>query len=187
MSEEVNMVIDETRSSMQESVTRLETELLKVRAGRANPSMLDGLMVDYYGTLTPLNQVANVGTADARTLRIQPWEKKMLEPIAQAIIAANLGFNPQNNGEIIMINIPPLTEERRKELVKRAKGIGEDMKVAIRTHRREANDMIKSLKNDGLPEDALKAGEESVQKLTDSFIAKVDELVSVKEKDIMTV
>jgi ribosome recycling factor len=187
MSEELNMVIDETRTSMQESINRLESELLKVRAGRANPSMLDGLMVDYYGTLTPLNQVANVGTSDARTLRIQPWEKKMLEPIAQSIIAANLGFNPQNNGEVIMINIPPLTEERRKELVKRAKSIGEDIKVAIRTHRREANDMIKGLKNDGLPEDAAKSGEENVQKLTDSFISKVDELVATKEKDIMTV
>lgn len=187
MSEEVNMVIDETRKSMQESISRLESELLKVRAGRANPSMLDGVMVDYYGTMTPLSQVANVGTADARTLRIQPWEKKMLDPITQAIMAANLGLNPQNNGEVIMINIPPLTEERRRDLVKRAKGIGEDIKVSIRTHRKEANDMVKALKADGLPEDEAKQGEENIQKLTDTHIAKVDELVSLKEKDIMTV
>jgi ribosome recycling factor len=187
MSEEVNMVMDETRKGMQESISRLEAELLKVRAGRANPSMLDAVMVDYYGAMTPLNQVANVGTADARTLRIQPWEKKLLDSITQAIIAANLGFNPQNNGEVIMINIPPLTEERRRELVKRAKSIGEDIKVSIRTHRKEANNMVKELKADGLPEDAAKQAEENIQKLTDSHIARVDELVTVKEKDIMTV
>lgn len=187
MSEDVKLVIDEAKSSMEQSIEHLAAELTKIRAGRANPAMLEGVMVDYYGSMTPLSNVSNVNSPDPRSLRVQPWEKKMLEPISQAIVAANLGLNPQNNGEVIMINIPPLTEERRKELVKRAKSVAEDAKVGIRNHRKEANDMIKGLLKDGLPEDEAKTAEEKIQDLTNSFIAKVDGLIEAKEKDILTV
>lgn len=187
MSEEVKMVIDETKNSMEEAVQHLAVELTKIRAGRATPSMLDGLMVDYYGSMTPLQNVSNVSAPDPRSLRIQPWEKKMLEAISNAIMAANLGLNPQNNGEVVMINIPPLTEERRKDLVKKAKVVCEDAKVVIRNHRKEANDMVKSLLKDGLPEDEAKTGEEKIQAITDTYIQKVDQLLLVKEKDILTV
>lgn len=187
MNEEIQMIIDETKNAMQTSVDHLEAELVKIRAGRANPSMLDGVMVDYYGAMTPLQQVSNVSTSDPRTLRVQPWEKKMLDPISQAIMAANLGLNPQNNGEVIMINIPPLTEERRKELVKRAKAVVEDAKVGIRNHRREANEMVKALQKDGLAEDEAKKGEETIQELTNTYIGKCDTLLEAKEKDILTV
>lgn len=187
MSEEVKMVVDETKAAMAESIDHLSAELTKVRAGRANAAMLDGIMVDYYGAMTPLANVSNVSAPDARTLRVQPWEKKMLELISNAIIAANLGLNPQNNGEVVMINIPPLTEERRKELVKRAKTIGEDTKVGIRNHRKAANDMIKALLKDGLAEDEAKNAEEKIQELTNTYIGKVDSLLEAKEKDITTV
>jgi ribosome recycling factor len=187
MSEEVKLITDETKSSMSEAVEHLANELTKIRAGRANPIMLEGIMVDYYGTMTPLAQVSNVSSPDARSLRVQPWEKKMLEPISNAIIAANLGLNPQNNGEVVMINVPPLTEERRRDLVKKAKSVCEDAKVVIRNHRKEANDMIKALLKDGLPEDEGKQAEEKVQELTNQYIAKIDELLTVKEKDILTV
>ncbi len=187
MNDEVKMVFDEAKASMDHTLNHLADELTKVRAGRANPVMLDGVMVDYYGSMTPLNNVSNVTSPDSRTLRIQPWEKKMLEPISQAIAAANLGLNPQNNGEVVMINIPVLTEERRKELVKRAKSAGEDAKVGIRNHRKEANDMIKSLLKDGLPEDESKSGEEKIQDLTNTYITKIDGLIEAKEKDILTV
>lgn len=187
MSEEVQLVIEETKNNMSHSIDHLATELTKIRAGRANPGMLDGLMVDYYGSMTPLSNVSNISAPDARTIRIQPWEKKMLETISNTIIAANLGLNPQNNGEVVMINIPPLTEERRKELVKRAKSVAEDSKVGIRNHRKEANDMIKALLKDGLPEDEAKIAEEKIQELTNSYISKVDALVESKEKDILTV
>jgi ribosome recycling factor len=187
MSEDTKLIIDETKANMQQALEHLANELTKVRAGKANPVMLDGIMVDYYGTMTPLDQVSNVSSPDARSLRVQPWEKKMLEPISNAIIAANLGLNPQNNGEVVMINVPPLTEERRKELVKKAKSVCEDAKVVIRNHRKEANDMIKALLKDGLPEDEAKQGEEKVQELTNSHIARVDSLLEAKEKDILTV
>lgn len=187
MSEETKLVIDETKNSMQQAVDHLATELTKIRAGRANPIMLDGIMVDYYGSMTPLANVSNVSSPDARSLRVQPWEKKMLEPISNAIIAANLGLNPQNNGEVVMINVPPLTEERRRDLVKKAKAVCEEAKVVIRNHRKEANDMIKALLKDGLPEDEAKQGEEKVQELTNSHIVKVDALLEAKEKDILTV
>jgi ribosome recycling factor len=187
MSEDTKLVIDETKASMQEALEHLANELTKVRAGKANPIMLEGIMVDYYGTMTPLANVSNVSSPDARSLRVQPWEKKMLEPISNAIIAANLGLNPQNNGEVVMINVPPLTEERRKELVKKAKSVCEDAKVVIRNHRKEANDMIKSLLKDGIPEDEAKQAEEKIQELTNSHIARVDSLMEAKEKDILTV
>lgn len=185
--EEVQFVLDSAKEAMEKAVTRLNSELLKVRAGKANPVMLEGILVDYYGTLTPLQQVSNVNTPDPRTLYIQPWEKKMLEPIQKAIMNANLGLNPQNNGELIMINIPPLTEERRKQLVKQAKTVGEDAKVSIRNARKEANDEVKALQKDGIPEDICKDTEDKIQKLTDSYIEKIDALVVAKEKDILTV
>lgn len=187
MTEDTKLIIDETKSTMAAAVDHLANDLSKIRAGRANPIMLEGIMVDYYGTMTPLANVSNVSCPDARSLRVQPWEKKMLEPISNAIIAANLGLNPQNNGEIVMINVPPLTEERRKDLVKKAKSVCEDAKVVIRTHRKEANDMVKSLLKDGLPEDEAKQAEEKVQELTNTHITKIEALFDAKEKDILTV
>jgi ribosome recycling factor len=187
MNEELDLVIDMARDAMEKSVEHLRSDLVKVRAGKANPALLDGVSVDYYGSRMPLGQVSNVNTLDARTLSIQPWEKGMLEPIEKAISAANLGINPQNNGEMIILSIPPLTEERRKSLVKHAKTMGEDAKVGIRSSRKEANDEIKKLQKNGLPEDMAKTGETRVQKLTDDYITKVDSLVASKEKDILTV
>ena len=187
MTEELQMIYDEFRSSNQKSLTHLENELTKVRAGKAAPSMLNGIMVEYYGSPTPLQQVANVTTLDARTITVQPWEKSMLNEIAKGIMNANLGFNPQNNGEVIMIAVPMLTEERRKDLVKKAKAEGEHAKVGVRNHRKDALDMVKSLKSDGLSEDMAKDAEEQIQQITNSFIKKVDELIELKEKDIMTI
>jgi ribosome recycling factor len=187
MTEEVKMIIDMAKESMNQSVSHLSVSLTKIRAGKAHPSMLDGVKVDYYGAKTPLSQVANVSTLDARTINVQPWEKKMLEEIEKAIMNANLGLNPQNNGEIIMINVPMLTEERRRDLVKQAKAEGEHAKVGIRNARKEANDEVKQLQKDGLPEDIVKKAEEDIQELTNQFSKKVDDLVVAKEKDIMTV
>lgn len=183
----VKAVLDKARNEMQVALTHLENELAKIRAGRANPGMLEGVIVDYYGSNVPIGQVANVSVPDARTLRIQPWEKNMLQPIADAIMNSNLSLNPQNNGEVLIISIPPLTEERRKELVKRSKSEGENAKVSIRNHRRDANEGVKKLQKDGLAEDEAKDGETKVQDLTNSFINKVDALLEAKEKDIMTV
>lgn len=187
MTEEIAMVYDELKSSNDKTLTHLENELTKVRAGKANPSMLNGVMVDYYGSPTPLQQVGNVQTADARTLTVMAWEKSMLNEIAKGIMNANLGLNPQNNGDMIIIAIPPLTEERRKDLVKTAKAAGEHAKVGIRNNRKDAMDVLKSLKNDGTPEDMIKDAETKVQGITDAAIKKVDELIEVKEKDIMTI
>ncbi len=187
MTEELDMIYDEFKSSNDKTLGHLETELQKVRAGKASPSMLTGVMVDYYGSPTPIQQVANVGTVDARTITVQPWEKTMLNEIAKGIMNANLGFNPQNNGEMLIISVPPLTEERRRDLVKKAKAEGEHAKVGIRNHRKDAMDMIKSLKNDGLSEDMAKDAEDRIQSITNSFIGKVDGLVEAKEKDIMTI
>jgi len=172
---------------MNNAIQHFEKELNSLRTSRANPSMLDTVKVDYYGTPTPLSQVGNVSTLDSRTLTIQPWEKAMLDEITKAVINANLGLNPQNNGEVIIIAVPVLTEERRRDLVKRAKAEGEHAKVSVRSQRKDANDMVRSLKDEGLSEDLLKDAEDRVQKLTDSFNDKVDELVSLKEKDIMKV
>ncbi|MFN5982082.1 MAG: ribosome recycling factor [Fluviicola sp.] len=187
MTEELQMIYDDLKSSNAKSMTHLENELQKVRAGKATPSMLSGVMVDYYGSMTAIQQVGNVTTMDARTLQVQAFEKSMLNEIAKAIMNANLGLNPQNNGEILIIQIPMMTEERRRDLVKKAKAEGEHAKVGIRNNRKDALDMLKLLKNDGLSEDMLKDGENEVQKITDVFIKKTDDLVDVKEKDIMTI
>ena len=187
MEEEVQMVLDETKDAMFKALKHLEDELRKVRAGKASPQMLDGVHVDYYGTSTPLNQVGNVNTTDARTLVVQPWEKAMLQPIEKAIQAANLGLNPQNDGIVIRISVPPLTEERRKDLVKKAKAEGEHSKVTIRNLRRDANETLKKALKAGLPEDMEKEAETKVQQITDSYIVKVDKHLEAKEKDIMTV
>lgn len=187
MNEEIQMGLDEAKSSMNSAVDHLKNELTKIRAGKATPSMLDTVMVEYYGSQTPLSQVANVNTTDARTITVQPWEKSMLDEIAKGIINSNLGLNPQNNGEMIIINVPILTEERRKDLVKKAKAEGEHAKISIRNQRKDANDYIKGLKNDGLSEDLAKTAEGEVQKIVDIYIKKVDDLIDLKEKDIMTV
>lgn len=187
MTEELSMIYDEFKESNQKTLNHLENELTKIRAGKASPAMLGGVMVEYYGSMTPLQQVANVNTTDARTIIVQPWEKQTLNDIARGIINSNLGLNPQNNGEQLIISVPPLTEERRRDLVKKAKAEAEQAKVGIRNNRKDALDMIKDLKNDGLSEDAVKVAEEDVQKITNSYIKKVDDLIELKEKDIMTV
>lgn len=187
MTEELNEIYNDLRNSNNKTITHLENELLKVRAGKATPSMLNGVLVDYYGSPTPLQQVANIGTVDARTITVQPWEKSMLNEIAKGIINSNLGLNPQNNGETILINVPALTEERRRDLVKKAKAEGEHAKVGIRNNRKDAMDFVKDLKNDGLSEDFAKDAETQIQTITDSYVKKVDELLEVKEKDIMTI
>ena len=187
MQDEVGDYIEEAQMAMEESINHLQKELATIRAGKASPNMLSGISVPYYGSPTPLNQVANVGASDSRTITIQPWEKNMLAPIEKAIFEANLGVTPQNNGEVVIINIPPLTEERRKELVKRSKSIGEDTKVGIRSARRDAMDGIKQSVKAGYPEDAGKRREEEVEKLTKDYIEKVDQLTASKEKDIMTI
>jgi ribosome recycling factor len=187
MTEELELIYDEFKTSNEKSLNHLESELIKIRAGKASPSMLQGVMVEYYGSMTPIQQVANVNTMDARTIVVQPWEKNMLNDIAKGIMNANLGLNPQNNGEQLLIAVPPLTEERRRDLVKRAKAESENAKVGIRNHRKDALDMIKDLKKDGLSEDMEKVAEEEIQKITNSFIKKVDDLLEIKEKDIMTV
>jgi ribosome recycling factor len=187
MTEEVQFELDSARELMQKSLERLDQELTKIRAGKSNPSMLSSVKVDYYGALTPLAQVANVSTPDAKTLTVQPWEKGMIEPISKSIIDSNLGLNPQNNGDVIIISIPALTEERRRDLSKQAKSVGEDAKVAIRSARKSANDGVKILKDDGLPEDVQKSAELKVQDLTNEYVTKVDAVITAKEKDIMTV
>ena len=187
MSEEVKMALDEAAEAMNKSIAHLENELNKVRAGKASPVMLDGVRVDYYGTMTPLKNVANVTTPDARTLNVQPWGKGMLNAISKGIMEANLGLNPQNNGDVIMIAVPMLTEERRRDLSKRAHSEGENARVGIRTARKEALDFIKQAQKDGLPEDEAKSGESKVQELTDKFNKKVDEVLAAKDKDIMTI
>jgi ribosome recycling factor len=187
MDEEVELYIEDAKDKMKKALDHLDNELIKIRAGKANPSMLHGIHVDYYGVSTPLNQVANVGTSDARTIVIQPWEKGMIDPIEKAIMAANLGLNPDNNGETIRLNVPVLTEERRKSLVKQVKAEGENARVSIRNARRDANEEFKKMQKNGLAEDEVKKAEEEVQKITDEFSIQVDKLLEKKEKDIMTV
>lgn len=187
MSEDLELILEDTRDSMQKALNHLETELVKIRAGKASPQMLEGLTVDYYGTPTALNQVGNVSAMDARTLTIQPWEKNMLQPIERAIINANLGVTPQNDGNIIRLFMPPLTEERRREFVKRAGGEGEQSKVAIRSIRREAIEMIKKLQKDGLSEDEAKDAEKEIQDITDKHTILVEKHLAAKEKEIMSV
>ncbi len=187
MEEEARFSVDMAKEKMEKAIRHLEDELIHVRAGKATPAILDGISVDYYGAITPLAQVSNIGTPDARTVVVQPWDKNMLQVIEKAILYANIGLTPMNNGEIIRLNIPPLTEERRKSLVKQVKTMGENTKVSVRNARRDANDELKKMLKSGLAEDLEKELAEEVQKDTDSYIAKVDVIVAAKEKDIMTV
>ncbi|MBN8876357.1 MAG: ribosome recycling factor [Sphingobacteriales bacterium] len=187
MTEDTSTIIAAGEELMQKAISHLEAELVKIRAGKANPQMFDGIVVDYYGSPMPINQVANVSVMDARTLSIQPWEKNMLQPIERAIINSNIGVTPQNDGALIRIFLPPLTEERRRELVKRCQGEGEQSKVAIRNIRRDAIENIKKLQKNGLSEDAAKDAEAEVQQLTDRYTALVEKHLAAKEKEIMAV
>ncbi len=184
MNEEIDFILDSTKETMENAIAHLKKELVKIRAGKANPAMVGSIMVDYYGSQTPLTQVANVNTPDARTISIQPWEKAMLQEIERAIMVANLGFNPMNNGEMIIINVPPLTEERRKDLVKQVKAEAENAKVSIRNSRQDANKELKKL---DISEDLQKNTEIDVQGITDGYIKSVDDILVVKEKEIMTI
>jgi ribosome recycling factor len=185
--EEIQFILDSTEEAMNGSIEHLEKTLLNIRAGKASPQMLGSVFVEYYGSQTPLSQIANVNTPDARTITIAPYEKSMLQPIEKAIMVANLGFNPMNNGDNIIINVPPLTEERRRDLVKQAKAEAEEAKIGIRNHRKDANSEIKKLEKDGTSEDLCKKAEDDVQKLTDTFIKKIDEHLAHKEAEIMKV
>jgi ribosome recycling factor len=187
MTEEINFIIDNAKESMEGSMMHLEKEFLNIRAGKASPQMLGGVFVDYYGAQTPLSQIANVIAADARTLTVSPWEKNMMQPIEKAIMIANLGLNPMNNGENIIINIPALTEERRRDLVKQAKAEAEDAKIGIRNARKDANNDIKKEEKNGTSEDICKTAEDDIQKITDAYIRKTDEALAVKEAEIMKV
>ncbi|MDA9069898.1 ribosome recycling factor [Algibacter sp.] len=185
MDEDIQFILDATKEAMVNAIKHLEKEFVNIRAGKASPAMLGSVMVNYYGSQTPLSQVANVNTPDGRTITVQPWEKSMLQEIERGIAYANLGFNPMNNGETIIINVPPLTEERRKDLAKQAKAEAEDAKVSIRTARKDANNDIK--KNDDVSEDLKKNAEIDVQQMTDTYVKKVDDLFDNKEREIMTV
>jgi ribosome recycling factor len=187
MNEDVELIIEETKDRMQKALEHLEHELARLRAGRATPALLDGITVDYYGVNSPLAQVSNINTPDPKSIMIQPWEKTMLGIIEKAIMAANIGLTPINNGEIIRINIPPLTEERRHQLVKQVRNEGETAKISIRNARKWANDELKQLLKDGLPEDIEKDAVENVQEMTHDYNGKVDKVMAAKEKDVMTV
>jgi ribosome recycling factor len=187
MDTEIQNVIKEAKSKMKKAINHLSENLARIRAGKANPKILDGIMVDYYGVQTPLYQVANIGTPDAKTITVQPWDKNVIDKVEKAIMDSNLGLNPANHGDIIRINIPPLTEERRKELVKQVHSEAESSKVSIRNARREAKDTLKKMKNEGTPEDETDRGEEEIQKLTDEYVKKVDKILEEKENEIMTV
>ena len=183
--EEIEFILDSARESMNKSIGHLEVAFSKIRAGKASPQMLDNVSIDYYGVMTPLNQASNINTPDAKTISVQPWDKSMLEVMEKAIIDSNLGFTPMNNGEMIIINVPPVTEERRRDLVKQAKAEAENAKVSIRNVRKDANDELKKL--DGLSEDVIKDAENSVQDVTNEFSSKVDAFFTKKESEIMTV
>src|SRR5450432_456935 len=187
MSEALDKILANTEDTMKKAVNHLEAELVKVRAGKANPNMLDGIVVDYYGNPTPISQVGNISVLDARTISIQPWEKNMLQPMEKAILASNIGITPQNDGTNIRLFLPPLTEERRKELVKRANGEGEQSRVAVRSIRRYAIESIKKLQKDGLSEDAGKDAEKEIQNSTDKYIALIEKHLAQKEKEIMSI
>ncbi|MEZ4999883.1 MAG: ribosome recycling factor [Bacteroidales bacterium] len=187
MNEEIEIILEETEERMSNAIIHLETELSKLRAGKATPMLLDGITVDYYGVTTPLNQVSNINTPDPKTIVVQPWEKNMLGPIEKAILAANIGLTPMNNGELIRINVPPLTEERRIQLVKKVKAEGENAKISIRNSRKWANDELKRLLKEGLAEDLEKDATLTVQEFTDKKVKIVDEVIDNKEKDLMTV
>ncbi|WP_299394934.1 ribosome recycling factor [uncultured Gelidibacter sp.] len=185
MNEDINFILDSTKEAMDNAIKHLEKQFVNIRAGKASPAMLGSVMVNYYGSQTPLSQVANVNTPDGRTISVQPWEKNMLQEIEKGIQIANLGFNPMNNGDIIIINVPPLTEERRRELAKVAKAEAEDAKIGVRSARKDANTDIKKLED--VSEDLQKGAEQDVQHLTDKYVKKIDELLESKEKEIMTV
>lgn len=185
--EDVSPAMRSAEEAMKKAISHLEAELIKIRAGKANPQMLDGIVVDYYGSPMPLNQVGNITVMDARTLSIQPWEKNMLQPIERAIINSNIGINPQNDGNVIRLFLPPLTEERRKELVKRCQAEGEASKVAIRNIRRDTIEAIKKAQKNGLSEDAAKDAEADAQEITNRYIAATDKHLATKEKEIMAV
>lgn len=187
MIEEIEILMEDAQERMEKSLVHLDTELGKVRTGKANTKMLESIRVDNYGMSSPINQIANVNTPDPRTIVITPWDKKMIPIIEKAIMAANIGLNPDNNGDIIRLNVPPLTEDRRKDLVKQAKKEGEDAKISIRNARRDVIEELKKMKKDGLSEDLEKDAEEKVQKLTDKSIRRVDEIMEKKEKDILTI
>jgi ribosome recycling factor len=185
--EEIEFILDEAKESMNGSIAHLEKAFLNIRAGKASPQMLGSVFVDYYGSQTPLSQVANMNVPDARTITIQPFEKNMLQPIEKAIMVANIGFNPMNNGDVIIISVPPLTEERRRDLAKQAKTEAEDAKIGVRNCRKDANTDIKKLEKEGTSEDACKSAEDDIQNLTNAYIKKIDELLVAKEAEIMKV
>ena len=187
MTDDAILCLEEAEEKMQHAIDHLEREFQKIRAGKANPNMLSGVRVEYYGVQTPIEQTSNINTPDPKQIIVQPFDKSTIHEIEKAIMNANLGFNPQNEGEIIRIQVPPLTEERRLEMVKKAKHVGEESKIGIRNARRHANDEAKSLEKDGLPEDDTKHLQDEIQKLTDKFIERVDKEVDLKEKDVMTV
>ena len=187
MNEEVALVYEMAKEHMDKAVDHLDNELIRIRAGKANVHILDGVMVDYYGTPTPLNQVSNVSTPDAKTIMIQPWEKTMIDPIEKALMQSNVGITPGNNGEVIRLVVPQLTEERRIDLVKKVKNEGENARVSLRNSRREANEEYKQMQKDGLSEDETKTAEDHIQKLTDEYSEKVDKIVEAKDEDIMTI
>ena len=187
MLDDVQSIAAYAQDQMKKAIGHLEAELIKIRAGKTNPQMFDGLMVDYYGAPVPINQVANISVMDARTLSIQPWEKNMVQPIEKAIIGANMGVTPQNDGVLIRIFMPPLTEERRRELVKKCQGEGENCKVAVRNIRRDAIEQVKKLQKNGLSEDVCKDAENGIQQLTDKHITLVETHLAAKEKEIMSV
>ena len=187
MNEEVQMVYEMAKENMEKAIEHLDNELMRIRAGKANVHILDGVMVDYYGTPTPLNQVSNISTPDAKTIMIQPWEKSMIETIEKALMVSNVGITPGNNGEVIRLIVPQLTEERRIDLVKQVKNEGENARVSVRNARREANDEYKSMQKDGLSEDETKTAEDNIQKLTDEFTDQVEKIVEAKDQDIMTI
>lgn len=187
MNEEIELITEETRDRMEKALEHLEHELARLRAGRSNPALLDGITVVYYGVNSPLTQVSNINTPDAKTILVQPWEKNMLGPIEKAIMAANIGLTPVNNGEVIRMSVPPLTEERRHQLVKQVRMEGETAKISLRNARKWANDELKQLLKDGLPEDLEKEAADVIQEMTHSFNSKVDKVMTVKEKDVMTV
>jgi ribosome recycling factor len=187
MTDDAILCLEEAEEKMEHAIHHLEREFQKIRAGKANPNMLSGVRVEYYGVSTPIEQTSNINTPDPRQIIVQPFDKSTIHEIEKAILNANLGFNPQNEGEIIRINVPPLTEERRIELVKRAKNVGEETKIGVRNARRSANDEAKKLEKEGMPEDEAKYLMDEIQKLTDKYIEKIDELVSAKEEDVMTV
>ena len=187
MSDETALCLEEAKEGMNNAISHLERDLQKVRAGKASPMMLDGVKIDYYGAMTPIDQAANISSPDARQIIVQPWDKSVLGLIEKAILAANLGFNPKNEGEILRIVVPSLTEERRKDLVKRARTEAENAKISIRNIRRLANETAKQLKKEGTPEDEVEKLELDIQKITDEYSSKVDKIIDLKEKDILTV